>query len=78
MVPVPTVEEDAMRAKHRCPGCQVVDVPNKMLACLLCWRKLPAAIQREVLATFQYPMMHPRRATVLQQAVDHWRMLRDA
>jgi len=74
----PETEGPAMRAKHRCPGCRTVQVPNNLLACQPCWRLLPQSIQREVLATFQYPLMHPRRASILQQAVDHWREIRDA
>ena len=68
----------AMRAKHRCPGCRAVDVPNNLLACQPCWRDLPGPIQREVLATFQYPILHPRRASILEQALGHWKSLRDA
>jgi hypothetical protein len=62
-----------VKREHRCPGCRAVDVPNTRLSCLACWRLLPAPIQQEVRATAHYPLLHPRRASILEEAVDFWR-----
>lgn len=58
---------------HRCPGCGAPEVPNRLYACNLCWRRLPRELQHGVLGTVRAPW--PERAAALQAAADFY--LRD-
>lgn len=58
---------------HKCPGCAEAEVPETMLACLPCWRRLPEPVKAEVSATRRLPLTDPRRRNALLAAMNEFR-----
>lgn len=61
------------RGHHICPkkGCRV-EVANARFACQTHWHKLPADVQREIIATARLNVLQPRRRAAFRMAEQAW------
>ena len=37
-----------MERSHKCPGCNMPDIPNHRMSCGNCWRLLPERLRRRI------------------------------
>ena len=61
--------------RHDCPGCGIPGMPPEMLACVMCWRRLPDEYRRLVNATYRTRNLFPRDH--LQAVLDSIRWYRE-